>query len=128
MAGTLEGKSVLVVDDDKEIVDALSSVLTERGAQVSVAVDGEEAVDMAQDLEPDLVILDAMLPKRSGFLVLEKLKRGTGGQHSPLVIMITANEGKRHQKWAESLGVDGYFNKPFRMDSLVSMVENLLGA
>ena len=128
MAGTLEGRSVLVVDDDKEIVDVLSSVLTERGAQVSVAVDGEEAVDMAQDLEPDLVILDAMLPKRSGFLVLEKLKRGTGGQHSSLVIMITANEGKRHQKWAVILGVDGYFNKPFRMDSLVSMVENLLGA
>jgi DNA-binding response OmpR family regulator len=68
-----------------------------------------------------------MLPKRSGFLVLEKLKGPTRkkGQR-PLVIMITGNTGKRHQTWAESLGVDGYLNKPFRMERLVERMEQLL--
>ncbi len=77
---------------------------------------------------PDLVVLDAMLPKRSGFLVLEKLKgpgKKRGGR--PLVIMITGNTGKRHQVWATSLGVDGYINKPFRMERLMESVEKLLG-
>jgi len=67
-----------------------------------------------------------MLPKRSGFLVLEKLKGPTRKKgHRPLVIMITGNTGKRHQIWAESLGVDGYLNKPFRMERLVERMEQL---
>jgi len=67
-----------------------------------------------------------MLPKRSGFLVLEKLKGATKKKGSrPLVIMITGNTGKRHQIWAESLGVDGYLNKPFRMERLLERMEQL---
>ncbi len=126
MAGVFEGKSILVVDDDPDIVAAMRAVLDEAGADVSAAVDGEQAVDMAEEIDPDVVILDAMLPKRSGFLVLERLKRKSKKGQKPFIIMITGNEGKRHQKWAESLGVDGYFNKPFRMDRLVSSVEKLL--
>ena len=92
------------------------------------AYDGNEALEAAKEFEPDLIVLDAMLPKRSGFLVLEKLKgnskkRGT----KPYVIMITGNAGKRHQTWAESLGVDGYLNKPFRMERLMESVGKLLG-
>jgi DNA-binding response OmpR family regulator len=85
-------------------------------------------VDVAAQFNPDLIVLDAMLPKRSGFLVLEKIKgpNKRRGQ-KPYVIMITGNAGKRHQVWAESLGVDGYLNKPFRMERLLESMEKLLG-
>jgi two-component system OmpR family response regulator len=123
----LEGKSILLVDDDPDMIAALRMVLDDSGASLETAADGNAALARAEQFEPDLVILDAMLPKRSGFLVLEKLKplKKRGGK--PAVIMITGNQGKRHQLWAESLGVDGYMNKPFRMDRLVEAVESLLG-
>lgn len=127
MAATLDGKSILVVDDDPDMVTALTTVLDGTGATIETAGDGNQAIEKAAQFDPDLVILDAMLPKRSGFLVLEKLKGATRKKGSrPLVIMITGNTGKRHQVWAESLGVDGYLNKPFRMERLVERMEQLL--
>ena len=73
----------------------------------------------------DLVVLDAMLPKRSGFLVLEKLK--SAKQESKFrIIMITGNQGTRHKTWAENLGVDDYINKPFSMDTLLDKADKLL--
>ncbi len=125
----LEGKSILLVDDDPDMLVALRAVLDGTGATVETATDGNQAVDAALSFDPDLVILDAMLPKRSGFLVLEKLKSvGKKRGQRPFVIMITGNAGKRHQTWAESLGVDGYLNKPFRMERLVEKMEKLLGS
>ncbi|HNQ23694.1 MAG TPA: response regulator [Phycisphaerae bacterium] len=123
MAGTLEGKTVLVVDDDPDMVAALRMVLDETGATIKSAGDGNAALTMAAEFNPDVVVLDAMLPKRSGFLVLEKLKAKKKKGDKPYVIMITGNQGKRHQLWAESLGVDGYLNKPFRMDRLIGAIE-----
>ena len=64
-----------------------------------------------------------MLPKRSGFLVLEKIKRLP---HAPRVIMVTANEGKRHQQYAENLGVDGYLLKPVRLERLIKLAHDIL--
>ena len=127
MAKPLEGKSVLLVDDDRDMLEALETVLDDQGATVRTAADGNAAVEVAGEFDPDLVVLDAMLPKRSGFLVLEKLKGPAKKRGArPFVIMITGNAGKRHQVWAETLGVDGYFNKPFRMERLVESMQNLL--
>ena len=127
MSNSLEGKSILIVDDDADMVSALSAVIGETGATIQTAKDGHEAIEVASAFQPDLVVLDAMLPKRSGFLVLEKLKgpNKKRGQ-KPYIIMITGNEGKRHQVWAQSLGVDGYITKPFRMERLLESVEKLL--
>ena len=127
MAATLDGKNILLVDDDPDMITALTTVLDGTGASIQTAGDGNQAIEKAAQFDPDLVILDAMLPKRSGFLVLEKLKGPARkkGQR-PLVIMITGNTGKRHQIWAENLGVDGYLNKPFRMERLVERMEQLL--
>ncbi len=122
----LEGKSVLIVDDDPDIVVALSAAFEETGATVTTARDGNEATERAETENPDLIILDAMLPKRSGFLVLERLKSRKPRGGKPYVIMITGNAGKRHQAWAESLGVDAYINKPFRMEKLMQSDEYLL--
>jgi DNA-binding response OmpR family regulator len=74
------------------------------------------------------VVLDMMLPKRSGFLVMENLKKGKKKTDPPRVIMITGNQGSRHKIYAESLGVDVYLNKPFRMERLLDAVKRLLGA
>ena len=91
------------------------------------ASDGNQAIELASSKEPDLIILDAMLPKRSGFLVLEKLKSSPAAAKPP-VIMITGNPGTRHKAWAQSLGVDEYLSKPFRMERLIEMAEKLLGS
>jgi len=117
-------KRVLLVDDDYEIVESIRHALDARGYEVLVARDGNQGLAMAEREDPDLVILDMMMPKRSGFLVLEKLRR----THAvPLrVIMITANEGSRHKAYAEMLGVDDYIRKPFAMERLVDSVNRLL--
>jgi DNA-binding response OmpR family regulator len=118
------GKRVLLVDDDYEIVEAIRHALESKGYTVMVARDGNQGLAMAEREDPDLMILDMMMPKRSGFLVLEKLRRS---RPVPLrVIMITANEGSRHKAYAEMLGVDDYIRKPFAMDRLMESVARLL--
>src|SRR5687767_756253 len=117
-------KRVLLVDDDAEIVEAMRYALEGRGYQVLIARDGNQGLAMAEREDPDLVILDMMMPKRSGFLVLGKLRRT---RPVPVrIIMITANEGSRHKAYAEMLGVDDYIRKPFAMDRLLDTVERLL--
>jgi len=129
VTSALAGKNILLVDDDPDMLTALLAVLEGSGATIETASDGNAAVEVATAFDPDLIVLDAMLPKRSGFLVLEKLKgpNKKKGQR-PYIIMITGNTGKRHQTWAESLGVDGYLNKPFRMERLVERIEQLLSS
>lgn len=123
-AGKTPAKKVLLVDDDPEIIEALRFALENRGYHVLIARDGNQGLAAAEKEDPDLVILDMMMPKRSGFLVLEKLRRT---RPVPVrVIMITANEGSRHKAYAEMLGVDDYIRKPFPMDRLVDSVERLL--
>jgi DNA-binding response OmpR family regulator len=118
------GKRVLLVDDDTEIVESMRTVLESRGYEILTARDGNQGLMMAEKEEPDLVVLDMMMPKRSGFLVLEKLRRS---RPVPMkVIMITANEGSRHKAYAEMLGVDDYIRKPFAMDRLLASIDKLL--
>ena len=117
-------KRVLLVDDDFEIVESMRIALETRGYHILVARDGNQGLAMAEREDPDLVVLDMMMPKRSGFLVLEKLRRT---RRVPLrVIMITANEGSRHKAYAEMLGVDDYIRKPFPLDRLLDSVDRLL--
>lgn len=115
-------KTVLVVDDDPDIRLALQTVLERKGYRVLTANDGNAGLAVAERDLPELVIVDMMMPKKSGFLVLEKLKSRPDG---PKVIMITANEGSRHRAYAEVLGVDEYIRKPFEMTRLVEAAERL---
>jgi len=118
-------KRILLVDDDREIVESMKVVLEAKGYEILVARDGNQGLAMAEREDPDLVILDMMMPKRSGFLVLEKLRRT---RSIPMrIIMVTANEGSRHKAYAEMLGVDDYIRKPFAMDRLLDSVKRLLG-
>ena len=122
----LKDKSILIVDDDPDVVAAITMALTDQGAKVYQAVDGAQAVELNDKEKPDLVVLDMMLPKRSGFLVLDRIKKGKPKGSPPRIIMITGNLGTRHKTYAESLGVDDYINKPFRMDRLLASIEKIL--
>ncbi|MEM9352056.1 MAG: response regulator [Planctomycetota bacterium] len=120
-------KRILLVDDDAEIIESLRLALEAQDYEVLVARDGNQGLALIEREQPDLVILDMMMPKRSGFLVLERLKRMAEGDRRQRVIMITANEGARHKAYAEMLGVDDYVRKPFPMDRLIQSVNRLLG-
>jgi len=121
--GRLDGVRVLIVDDDPDVRESIDVAFQAEGAATLCVGDGNEAVRVCRDEPPDLVILDMMLPGRSGFLALEKIK---GNEDSPLVIMVTANEGKRHQAYADSLGVDQYLLKPVPLGRLIDESVRLL--
>ncbi|MDO4550539.1 MAG: response regulator [Planctomycetia bacterium] len=119
------GKKILIIDDDQEIVESMQLALESKGYQVFCGSDGNQGLALTERESPDLLILDMMMPKRSGFLVMEKLRRTL---RVPVrIIMITANEGNRHKTYAETLGVDDYIRKPFPMDRLLESVKRLIG-
>jgi DNA-binding response OmpR family regulator len=118
-------KTILLVDDDNEIIETMRTVFDGRGYRVLVARDGNAGLTVAERENPDLIILDMMMPKKSGFLVLEKLKTRPGGLIP--TIMITGNEGSRHRAYAEMLGVKDYIRKPFAIEKLVRSAEKILG-
>ncbi len=126
MSQPLDGKRVLLVDDDNDILTSMLAAFETTGATVDTAANGNKAVELAEKNLPDLVILDMMLPGRSGFLVLERIKAKKARNSKPHVIMITGNQGARHKMYAESLGVSEYFNKPVKLDKLIAAAEKLL--
>jgi DNA-binding response OmpR family regulator len=124
MNAPLAGKTILVVDDDPDIRGAIEVSLRSLGATVLSAGDGGLAVSIIRERSPDLVVLDMMLPKASGFLVLETL---ADENRRPPTIMVTANRGRRHQAYAEALGVEGYFLKPVPLQALLDRIAALFG-
>jgi len=126
MSDAMKDKKVLLVDDDQDILTSMQAAFEPTGAQIDMASNGNKAVELAEKNQPDLIVLDMMLPGRSGFLVLEKLKAKKPRNSKPHVIMITGNQGARHKMYAESLGVSEYFNKPVKLDKLIASAEKLL--
>ncbi len=115
-------KSILVVDDERNIVDLLRMYLEKEGFAVIAAGDGEQALVLHQRHDPDLVILDLMLPKRDGFDVCREIrKRG----ETP-VIMLTAKSEDVDAIVGLELGADDYVTKPFNPRALVARVKAVL--
>src|SRR5215472_13114372 len=119
-------RTILIDDDDHEILESMRTILANKGFRILAARDGNAGLMIAERENPDLIVLDMMMPKKSGFLVLEKLKSRPGGLIP--TIMITGNEGSRHRAYAEMLGVREYIRKPFAMEKLVKSIEKILGA
>ena len=119
----LQSRKILIVDDDEDILGSIDLAMRAEGAETTTVLDGSSAVSMVHAIDPDAVILDMMLPKRSGFLVLEKIMED---EDPPIVVMVTANQGKRHMAYAKSLGVDAYFVKPVPLQRLIDTVVSLL--
>ncbi|MCR4430323.1 MAG: response regulator YycF [Tepidanaerobacteraceae bacterium] len=112
-------ETVLVVDDEKPIVDILKYNLTKEGYNVLMAYDGEEALKAAETGNPDLVLLDIMLPKIDGFSVCKKLRE----KMTCPIIMLTAKGEEVDKVLGLELGADDYVTKPFSMRELMARVK-----
>ena len=118
MAHVMENK-ILVVDDEKPIVDILKLNLEKNGYKVICAHDGEVAAEMALSQEPDLILLDVMLPKMDGFTVCKKVRE----KSSVPIIMLTAREEEVDKVLGLELGADDYMTKPFSLRELMARVK-----
>jgi DNA-binding response OmpR family regulator len=116
-------KTILIVDDDQDLVDGLRAVLERQGFRIIRASDGHQGKAAIYNQRPDLVILDMMMPRMGGYPVLEHFR---DKPDAPPIIMITANEGSRHKAYAEYLGVVDYIRKPFAMERLLETVNKVL--
>ena len=112
--------TVLIVDDEKAIVDILRFNLMKEGFQTLVAYDGREGLRLARESDPDLILLDVMLPYMDGFEVCKTL-RGDG-DNVP-IIMITAREEETDKIFGLELGADDYITKPFSVRELIARVK-----
>jgi len=119
-------KRVLIVDDERNIVTALEFLMELNGYEVKTARDGEEALAYVVSFKPELILLDIMLPLRSGFEVLQKI-RETVASHDIKIIMLTAKGRDVEIDKGLALGADAYLTKPFSTKELLADVRRLLG-
>ena len=115
------GKKILVVEDERNIVDILTFNLTRAGYDVLEALDGGLGLRLALDEDPDLILLDLMLPKMDGFEVCRTLREQ--GRATP-IIMLTAREEETDKVLGLELGADDYITKPFSMRELLARVKS----
>ena len=117
---------VLLVEDEPNIVEALSFLLSREGLSVTAHSNGADAARVAQDAAPDLVILDVMLPNKSGFDILRELRAAPGTADLP-VMMLTAKGQNKDREKAEEAGANLFMTKPFSNADIVAGVKRLLG-
>jgi CheY-like chemotaxis protein len=125
-----EGRAlVLVVDDEPEVRQLVQRTLESKGYAVELATDGADGIAKAEALVPDVVLLDAMLPKVHGFEACRRLKASGRTRHVPVVMMSAVYRGWRFAEDAmEAYGAEDYLEKPFRLDDVVRAVERMLHA
>jgi DNA-binding response OmpR family regulator len=119
--------SVLVADDEPNIVLSLEFILKQAGYRVRVASDGEAALAAIGEEPPDLLVLDAMMPRRDGFDVCETI-RANPAWASVRILMLTAKGSDTERNKGLALGADDYLSKPFSNREVVERVRQLLAA
>jgi DNA-binding response OmpR family regulator len=120
-------KRILVVDDENQMVDMLSMRLEANDYEVITAADGKEGLETAKRENPDLIILDLMLPKMDGYKVCGLLKADARYNKIP-IIMFTARAQDSDRQLGEEVGADAYIPKPFEPQALLSKIQELLSA
>lgn len=121
------GKRVLLIEDEPNIIQAIGFILSRDGWTVNTHADGATAVAEVQRRAPDVVILDVMLPNKSGFDVLQDLRAAPETQSLP-VLMLTARSQKRDRALAERYGASRFMTKPFSNAEVLETVRALAGA
>lgn len=119
-------KKVLIADDEPNIVTSLEFLMTKSGYEVEVARNGEEALALVESFMPDLVLLDVMMPQRSGYDVCQKMRERPEWRHIKIV-MLSAKGREAEVSKGLSLGADAYVTKPFSNRELIAKVGGLLG-
>ena len=120
-----EGKLVLCADDDEDILSLVSLRLQRAGFEVATATDGQEAVEIARTRRPVLAVLDVMMPRRTGYEVLEEL-RGDESLRDIKVILLSARVQESDVARGLDAGADAYLAKPFKAQELVAKIQELL--
>ncbi len=118
-------KKILIIDDDKDWVWMLGLRLQHEGYKADAAFDAAQAIAQAIDLEPDLILLDIIIPAGDGVGVLEKLRENAKTINTP-VIVVTAIKDRQIKEDAEKLGISGYFVKPVDTDKLMDKLKEVL--
>jgi len=119
-------KKILVVDDEVALVELLSIRLEANDYEVLTAYDGQDGLDKARSLKPDLIVLDLMLPKLDGYKVCRMLKFDEKYKNIP-IIMFTARAQEADKKLGEEVGADAYVTKPFESEVLLKKITELIG-
>ena len=119
-------KKILIADDEVNIVISLEFLMKREGPEVVLAADGEEAITKIREEKPDLVLLDVMMPRKTGFEVCQELRSDPAMQDLK-ILMLTAKGRDTEVAKGMALGADAYMTKPFSTHELVERVKSLLG-
>jgi DNA-binding response OmpR family regulator len=117
---------ILIVDDEPNIVISLEFLMKKEGFDIAIAGDGEEALAKVASFKPDLLLLDVMMPRKSGFEVCEAL-RADPALAGLLIVMLTAKGRDTEVAKGLAIGADAYVTKPFSTKDLVAKVKSMLG-
>ena len=118
-------KRILLVDDEKDLIETVGFRLEANGYEVVFAADGQEGLNQARTIKPDLIILDLMLPKMDGYKVCGLLKKDTRYSKIP-IILFSSRAQTDDVKMGEELGADAYITKPFEPQMLLGKIKELL--
>ena len=119
------GKKIFIADDESGFVSTLRSRLEFEGFEVTTAPDGKAALEKIPDEQPDLILLDVMMPAMNGYQVCRELKENSATKQIP-ILMLTAKSQESDKFWGHEAGADAYMTKPFDMDELIDEIEGLL--
>ena len=119
-------KKILIVDDEKDIVETLAFMLKQKGYECISAYDGEEGLKLAKEESPNLIILDVMMPKINGYKICRLLKFDSKYKDIP-IIMVTARGQAQDIQIGEETGADEYITKPFEFNELFDTVKKYVG-
>jgi DNA-binding response OmpR family regulator len=123
----MAGKKILIVDYDTKSIESLSKLFEAYEIEVMTAMDGVDAYEKFKADEPDLVLLEAMLPRLHGFDLAQKIYQDTRGR-VPVIIVTAVYKGHQYRNEAiRTFGVSDYFEKPYDQDKLVNRVLSLIG-
>ena len=120
-------KKILIVDDEPNIVISLEFLMKKEGFQIAVATDGEDALAKVASFSPDLILLDVMMPKKSGFEVCEAL-RSDAANNEMKIVMLTAKGRETEVAKGLAIGANAYVTKPFSTKELLGKVKGMLEA
>ena len=119
------GTDILIAEDEPSILEALNFVLQRAGWSVQAVTDGEAVMNAVRRVQPRILVLDVMMPKRSGFEVLKQIRADATTRELP-VLVLTAKGQQQDRRVAEELGADGFVTKPYSNVDVVDAVRTLL--
>ena len=118
-------KKILVVEDEESLLKLQSILLTIRGYTVEGAMDGQAALEAVETMNPDLILLDIMLPKIDGFEVCRQVKANEATRHIP-VVMLTAKKSMEDRVMGKQAGADLYITKPYKSSMVIETIQRFL--